>query len=103
MFDRTPNAIAYRDAVREVAVALDVPVIKRSSLMKTWLEEGLVTYDQLLSRDGLHMTDGGYALLAKEIADEILTDAGFGAPASDRLSRSTPAPTPVADRMAPAS
>jgi acyl-CoA thioesterase I len=102
VFDRTPNSIAYRDAVREVGADVGVPVIKRSTLMKTWLAEHLVTYDQLLARDGLHMTDGGYALLAKEIEDEILSDAGYGAPAIDNVSTVTPHQAP-ASKTAPAS
>jgi lysophospholipase L1-like esterase len=91
VFDRTPGSLAYRDAVREVATQLNVPVIERSTLMKTWLSEHLVTYDQLLAHDGLHMADGGYALLAKEIADEIMTDSGFDAPAAaGSFTASTP-------------
>jgi lysophospholipase L1-like esterase len=95
VFDRNPISVAYRDTVREVGQELDVPVIRRSSLMKTWLREGLVTYNQLLSRDGLHMTDGGYALLAKDIAFEILTDAGLPPKQIPRTLVNAPAPSPV--------
>ena len=76
VLDRTPGSNAYLNAVREVGAELDVPVIKRSTMMKAWIADRLVTYDQLFARDGLHMTDGGYAMLAQDIAAEIMQDAG---------------------------
>ena len=70
-----PDSWRYRDAVRKIGVELGVPVIRRYDLMQSWLSKGQLTRAQLLSGDGLHMTDGGYALLAKEVARAILTDA----------------------------
>lgn len=70
-----PDALLYRDAVRAIGAELHVPVIHRYDLMQTWLSSGLVTPVQLMSGDGLHMADGGYALLAKAVAHEILLDA----------------------------
>jgi lysophospholipase L1-like esterase len=40
--------------------------------MHAWLRQGLLTKSQMLASDGLHMTDGGYALLARSVAPEIL-------------------------------
>jgi lysophospholipase L1-like esterase len=69
----TPGADLYREAVRAVGSELGVPVIRRADLMRKWLAENRLSSNQLLSGDGLHMTDGGYALLAREIANEILS------------------------------
>ncbi len=69
------GAWRYRDAVRAIGAELKVPVIRRYDLMKAWLADGEVTLAQLMSGDGLHMADKGYALLAKEVARAILTDA----------------------------
>jgi len=41
--------------------------------MRKWVDEKRLTSNQLLSGDGFHMTDGGYALLAREVANEILS------------------------------
>lgn len=75
-FDATPGAYRFRDAVREIGDELGVPVIRRSELMRDWIAEAKLTKKQLFSADGLHMADGGYALLARAAADEILRDAG---------------------------
>jgi hypothetical protein len=45
--------------------------------MKAWLAEGTVTEIQLMSPDGLHMADQGYARLAAEVAREVMADAGI--------------------------
>lgn len=75
-FDATPGAYRFRDAVREIGEELGVPVIRRSELMRDWIAEAKLTKKQLFSADGLHMADGGYALLARAAADEILRDSG---------------------------
>jgi acyl-CoA thioesterase-1 len=67
------GADLYREAVRSVGAELGIPVIRRADLMRKWVDERRLSSNQLLSRDGFHMTDGGYALLAREIADEILS------------------------------
>ena len=41
-------------------------------LMQHWLADGLLTPAQMLAPDGLHMTDGGYAMLARVVARDIL-------------------------------
>jgi lysophospholipase L1-like esterase len=69
----TPGADLYREAVRSVGSELAVPVIRRADLMRKWVAESRLSSNQLLSGDGFHMTDGGYALLAREIANEILS------------------------------
>ena len=71
----TAGSAQYRHAVRDIGAQMGVPVIRRYSLMQLWLERKQLTEAQMLSPDGLHMADGGYALLAKEIAREILRDS----------------------------
>jgi lysophospholipase L1-like esterase len=73
----TPGSGRYREAVRAIGEEMGVPVIRRFSLMKAWLAEGALTETQLMSPDGLHMGDQGYARLAAEVAWEIMADAGL--------------------------
>lgn len=74
--EATPGSARFRDAVRAIGEELDVPVIRRADLMHGWVRDGRLTAKQLFAPDGLHMADGGYALLAKAAADSILHDAG---------------------------
>ena len=69
-----PGSLRYRDAVRAIGAELRVPVIRRYDLMQAWLNGGQLSPAQMMSGDGLHMGDGGYALLAKEVARAILED-----------------------------
>ena len=71
----TPGADRYRLALRRIGTELNVPVVRRFDLMKNWLDKGLVTGAALMSGDGLHMADAGYAMLALEVAREILQGA----------------------------
>lgn len=76
------GALAYRDALRRIAVDMQVPLIRRYDLMHAWLANGVLTRAQMLYSDGLHMTDGGYAQLARAVSQQILAllgRAGSGA------------------------
>jgi acyl-CoA thioesterase-1 len=73
--DGVDGAYRFRDAVREIGEAEDVPVIRRFELMREWLADARVTQADLLAPDGLHMRDAGYSLLAEAAAEEILKDA----------------------------
>jgi lysophospholipase L1-like esterase len=66
-----PISVEYRDTLRAIGEAMDVTVIRRYDLMRGWLADGTLTPEQLLSPDGLHMADGGYAKLADAIAADI--------------------------------
>jgi acyl-CoA thioesterase-1 len=70
--DHQPATVHYRDALRAIGEGMDVPVIRRYDLMRRWLAEGTLTQAQMLSPDGLHMADGGYAKLADAIATDIM-------------------------------
>jgi lysophospholipase L1-like esterase len=71
----TPGSERYREALRVIGRDMGVPVIRRFDLMRHWLDKGLITRAGLLSHDGLHMADAGYAMLAAEVAQEILEAA----------------------------
>lgn len=70
--DASGGAAAYRDAIRAIGREDHVEVVRRSDLMHDWVRQGLLTPHQLLSADGLHMTDSSYALLAKSVVPEVL-------------------------------
>jgi len=75
MLRAMPVSQAYRDAVRSLGEQMNVPVIRRADLIKSWLATGKVTEAQLMAPDGLHMADEGYARLAAEVARELVADA----------------------------
>jgi lysophospholipase L1-like esterase len=91
--DGKPAALAYRDALRAIGAELGVPVIRRYDLMRAWLDRGLVTRAELMSTDGLHMADAGYALLGAEVAREIV--ALVHAPARIGSASGADLPLPV--------
>ena len=66
------GSLAYRDALRRLAAELRVPLVRRYDLMHAWLADGALTPAQLYYHDGLHMTDGGYAMLAEAVGRQIL-------------------------------
>jgi acyl-CoA thioesterase-1 len=70
--ENTPGADRYRLALHRIGEEMGVPVIRRFDLMRGWLDKGLVTPAALMSGDGLHMADAGYAMLAIEVAHEIM-------------------------------
>jgi acyl-CoA thioesterase I len=80
------GSLAYRDALLALAGEMRVPLIRRYDLMHQWLADRLVTPAELLYGDGLHMTDGGYALLATEVGRQILALSGHTTPTSDRTT-----------------
>ncbi len=66
------ESLAYRNVLRAIGKDMNVPVIRRYDMMREWLATGALTADEMLSPDGLHMADGGYAKLADVIAADIL-------------------------------
>jgi len=66
------GADLYRQALRAIGAKMGVPVIRRYDIMRAWLAEKALTADQMLSPDGLHMADAGYARLADDVAEDIL-------------------------------
>jgi lysophospholipase L1-like esterase len=76
----TDRSDEFRDAVRDIGRQMNVLVIRRYDLMRQWLADGVLTYDHMMSHDGLHMTDGGYELLARSVADTIVANSRGPAP-----------------------
>jgi lysophospholipase L1-like esterase len=66
---------AFRAAVRALGQEMGIPVIRRYDMMQQWLASGQLSYQQMMSGDRLHMTDGGYQLLAQAVADIIISDS----------------------------
>ncbi len=75
-----PGSLAYRDAVRQLASDMGVPLVRRYDLMHAWIAARLLTPAELMSGDGLHMGDGGYALLAADVGRDILVLSGLPPP-----------------------
>jgi acyl-CoA thioesterase-1 len=63
----------FVDAVREVGATQHAEVVRRFEIMRQWLADDLVSRTDLIGPDGLHMTDQGYAMLAKAVFAEIST------------------------------
>ena len=78
------GAERYGEALHALAAELGVPVIRRRALMQSWVTHGLMTPAQMISPDGLHMTDAGYRQLAKAAAAQILVGAGLIQPSLAR-------------------
>ncbi|MCC0806551.1 SGNH/GDSL hydrolase family protein [Methylobacterium sp. W2] len=73
----TNGAERYGEALHALALELDVPVIRRNALMRTWAASGLLSLNQMIGPDGLHMTDAGYDRLAEAATAQILVNAGL--------------------------
>lgn len=69
------NADTYREALQAIGDEMHVPVIRRYEMMQEWLAKHVLAPAQMLSSDGLHMADAGYALLADAVAKDILQRA----------------------------
>ncbi|MDE2515663.1 MAG: SGNH/GDSL hydrolase family protein [Rhodospirillales bacterium] len=69
---------AYRHALHILGARYHVPVIRRFDWMRRWLDERLITPAALLAPDGLHMADGGYARLSRDVGRRILALAPPG-------------------------
>jgi lysophospholipase L1-like esterase len=73
---RLPTVIAERPDLIIWQTGSNDPLrnvpLDRYDLMRNWLAAGVLTWAQMLSPDGLHMADGGYAKLADAVTTEIL-------------------------------
>jgi lysophospholipase L1-like esterase len=76
----TEGSDAFLTAVRAIGEQMHVLDIRRYDLMKQWLSSGTLTYSQLMSNDFLHMTDGGYEMLAQSVAAMIIANSGPASP-----------------------
>ncbi len=76
----TDGSDQFLDAVRAIGEQMHVVVVRRYDLMERWLASGVLTYTQMMSNDDLHMTDGGYRLLARSVAATILANSTLASP-----------------------
>jgi lysophospholipase L1-like esterase len=67
-----PGSSRYRWALSGIGAEMGVPVIHRYTMMQAWLAQDTVAEAALFAPDGLHMADGGYALLGREVARQIV-------------------------------
>lgn len=74
VLNKAGGSLAYRDALRALGREFDIPVIPRYELMRRWIATKAVPDSKLFAPDGLHMGDGGYAMLARAVAREITRD-----------------------------
>jgi len=70
--DGKPTTAMYRNALIAIGTGMDVPVIRRHTMMQAWLDQHVLTETELLSPDGLHMADKGYAKLAEAVGVDIV-------------------------------
>jgi lysophospholipase L1-like esterase len=73
--DGEASTTLYRDALIAIGTGMDVPLIRRHTMMQAWLDQRVLTEQQMLSPDGLHMADAGYARLAQAVGQDILRRA----------------------------
>jgi acyl-CoA thioesterase-1 len=85
--DGQPGTARYREALRAIGAGMGVPVIRRHELMRAWLAAHVLSETELLSPDGLHMADAGYAKLAEAVTRDILQRAEVPRLAMDTPSR----------------
>ena len=74
--DGHPVTMQFRTAIHDIGTKMKVPVIYRYDLMRSWLAQKLMTVKEMISPDGLHMADRGYAKLAEVISADILRRTG---------------------------
>ena len=75
---QTPGSGRFPELLRKLAQERRVAIFSRSRLMTGWAEAGLPAAE-VLSPDGLHHNDRGYACLAEALANSLLQAAGVGA------------------------
>ena len=72
---------AYLAALAAIAAARDIPLYPRHALMRARVEQGEIAIDAM-SPDGTHLTDAGYAWLARSVerwlAPYLGLDPGLG-------------------------
>lgn len=79
--EAAPAMPAYLAALHAIAAERALPLYPRHAIMRGWVERGRTTIDAM-SPDGTHMTDEGYAWLARSVADWLAPQLGLtpGAP-----------------------
>lgn len=63
---------AINQAVAAVGREVGVPVVDRYGLMRRWVGSGALKPAELIGPDGLHLTDRGYALMARAVFETLV-------------------------------
>jgi hypothetical protein len=66
-----PDYPAMLAIIERVSRSERVMLFPRFAVMRHWVNSGQAKFDQILSRDGLHMNDLSYGCLAGLLADQI--------------------------------
>ena len=81
-----PDVDHTLDVITATARDTEVGVFNRFMVMRHWVENEKLSFEQFLSPDGLHLNDWSYACIARLLATAILEDAklppAVAAPAS---------------------
>ncbi len=72
------NHLLYVETVRSVAERLGVQLYRRFDIMDFWVASGQLSVSDLITGDGLHMTDFAYYCTAVLLADMLETAAKAG-------------------------
>lgn len=71
--DRRTLFEAMNAAVATVGREAGIPVVDRYGLMRRWIGSGAFKPKELIGPDGLHLTDRGYALMARAVFETLVT------------------------------
>lgn len=71
-FNEVPNRKAFLDAIERAARKHRVAVFDRHAIMRYWVDAGQMSFDAMLTPDGLHHNDLGYSCIAAALADLLV-------------------------------
>ncbi|MCZ8311732.1 MAG: GDSL-type esterase/lipase family protein [Magnetospirillum sp.] len=66
-----PHRRQFADHMMLLSRVKDVPIFPRFRIMTHWMQSGAFKPDELIGRDGLHMTDTSYYCLSRVLAQSI--------------------------------
>jgi lysophospholipase L1-like esterase len=84
----------YVQTIRDVAAVKEIPIFPRYALMKEWAKLAPREFPPMLSSDGFHMSDQGYACLAWNLGTKLAQRVEI-APAVAGLGKSSVQPVPA--------
>lgn len=67
------NYVAFQDVLEQISAEQDVPLFDRYGLMKSWIDSGKYSFNQILASDVFHPNDFLYRCTAEVVADLVLT------------------------------
>jgi len=67
-----PKHLMILDSIRTVADDMKVAVFRRFAVMQHWVSSGRFKWEDIISRDGLHMNDVSYSCIARLLAGSVL-------------------------------